>query len=126
MSSYIPIFVEVDSRRLNIVAGVIRRDVSSWRILSDSGHEPIGLKSVQSITDTKPRIRVNFEKRFNKVISFSVTPDEAYAPLFRIGASVSFDYTDLYVYDNSGMLVNPLDPRLLIPYSNFWVQGFFY
>ena len=125
MSFYIPI-LDKESKGLNIIAGVIRRNISSWYILSDFGHESVGLRSIHSFIDNKPRLRLMFEKKFDKVISFSVTPDEAYAPLFRIGASVSYDCADLYIYNNTGSLVNPLDPSLLVPYSNFWVQGFFY
>lgn len=113
---------------LATVAGTIRRTSSTtWQILSDTDHEPIGVSSVE-ILSSPWRLRLHYDFTATKVHTIAVTPDETFAAYwggFRVGASVGLAYMDIYTYENATGNV-PVNPGLWSAAgANLWVYGLF-
>lgn len=96
---------------------------TTWTVLNDAGHKPVGISSVQLFAD---RVRVHHTFTANKVRSFQATSDEAFASAdVRVGASVGLTYTDIYFYMPS-YGSTPVPPSLLSKAgANVWLTGFF-
>jgi len=80
------------------LGGVIRNTAGTWAFINDAGHVPLNLTS---ISQGSTSIRVNYNKTYTKVVTFSVTPDETYAEIgISAGASVGLGFADIYLYQN--------------------------
>lgn len=102
------------------VMGTIRWTSStSWVALTDAGHQPQGIASVQVLPS---RVRVYYETAVSKVGVCSVTPDEGFAATnVRVGASVGLSYLDVFFYQ--GTSSTPLSPATLSKRgANVWVD----
>ena len=107
-------------KNYSITGGVIRNTSDSWFLINNSGHEPINISSVET-TDISVILHY---KKFNKVVSFNVTPDETMASEgYTMGASVGLDKTIISIYDSGKKLVNPKTYRNKD--GNIWVNGIF-
>ncbi|MCC7029883.1 MAG: hypothetical protein IT257_06220 [Chitinophagaceae bacterium] len=107
-------------RSISILAGVIRRNSNNkWELLSDPGHHSIGLKAnISEPTDSS--IQVNFDKKYSRVLTCSVTADETYAQRgFVFGGSCGFDKLIIY-HSKAGAPTKNSD--LSIAGSNIWIQ----
>lgn len=106
-------------RTVSILAGVIRRVSNNWVLVTDAGHQSVGLKA--NITEpTASSIRVNFDKKYAKVITCSVTADETYAKHgFVFGGSCGFDKVIIY-HSRAGVPTKNSD--LNLPGSNIWIH----
>lgn len=110
-------------RKVNILAGTIRRANGKWTLLNDVGHSPIGLNPV--ITEpTMQSIEVKFDKKYSKVLSCSVTADESYtAQGFQFGASCGLDKIIIH-HSRRGIQSN--NSELNISGSNIWISIMMY
>ncbi len=106
-------------RSISILAGVIRRNNNKWELLSDPGHHSIGLKG--NITEPTPSsIQVNFDKKYSRVLTCSITADETYAKKgFVFGGSCGFDKVIIF-HSRAGVETKNSD--LNIQGSNIWIQ----
>lgn len=105
--------------KVSIIAGVIRRmSNNKWEILGDPGHEPIGFSGV--ITEpTNSSIKINFDKKYRKVLTCTVTADETYAKKGIVfGGSCGYDQVTIY-HSKAGVPTTNND--LNIPGSNIWI-----
>ena len=106
------------------ISGTIRWiNSSTWVALDNAGHRPIGIASVQVMSD---RVRVHYDFTAGHVSSVQVTPDEGFASAgVRVGASVGFTYMDIYFY--MGTSSTPVNPTLLSKSgANVWITGTFF
>lgn len=110
-----------------MIGGSYRRiDATTWAAIADSGHEPLNTSTPTIVSSNRLRIPYTFTA--SKVISVSVTVDEAFAGAgsggVRVGASVGLTYLDVYFY--IGTSSTPVDPGALSTAgANIWVQGLF-
>lgn len=79
------------SKKLKILAGVIRNTGNGWEYIDDSGHNPLNLTSVS--VDANGKIEIDYGFTASKVLSLVATPDETFAGLYSIGGSVGLDKT---------------------------------
>lgn len=101
------------------VAGTIRNLGSGWYVLQDRGHTSINITGVD-VDDEK--IILRHEIGANRVISFSVTPDETMVKEgYAVGISGGINYSWIYIYDKSGQLVKPVD--YVNRSGNIWIYG---
>lgn len=112
------------SGSLRYAGGCLRRVSStSWEILSDSGHTSVGLASVSIVSNSFLRLTYDFTA--SKVITASVTMDEAFAGagnVLKVGPSVGLSYMDIYLYYGP-TTTTPTDPGTLsTPNANLWVS----
>lgn len=109
---------------LLFLGGTIRRSSSTtWFVIQDGTHEPVGISSVDCLVD---RVRVHYNFTAGKVVSFHATPDEAFTSVdVRCGASVGLGYADIFFYmPSTGS--TPIQPGLLSKASaNVWLTGWF-
>jgi hypothetical protein len=92
-------------------------------VVNDAGHGSSGIASI-TITSTYINIKYNFVP--TKVVTFIVTPDEAFAKAaIRVGASV--DLSDAFIYCFTGNAgTSPINPATLSAASaNFWIYAVF-
>lgn len=83
------------ARKYRVVAGVIRNMGSGWETIEDVGHRSTGIDSVLTNSD---HIALNHTAiGVSRVLSLSVTTDEALAGTFDVGASVGLDVTRIYM-----------------------------
>lgn len=109
---------------LIMLGGSIRYlNASSWATIDDAGHTPIGIGGVQIVASD--RVRVSYTQEAEKVVTFSVTVDEAFAAAgVRCGASVGLTYADIFFY--MGTSQTPVNPGLLSRAgANVWLHGLF-
>lgn len=85
----------VDGKSVKVVAGAIRNIGSGWTFIENATHGPIGVDSV-SVSGGRIIIKFNFEA--SKVVSFIIVPDETFASLYTVGASVDTDKANVEVY----------------------------
>jgi hypothetical protein len=106
-------------RTVSILAGVMRRLNNKWVLLDDAGHAPIGLKT--DITEPTPHtIEVKFDKKYHKVLTCSITPDETYARNgFIFGGSCLYDRVVIHHSKNG---VQSTNSQLSISGSNIWIS----
>jgi hypothetical protein len=105
------------------LSGTVRRmSATSWVALEDVGHTSRGIADVELRSD---RVRVHHAFTAWKVSSFQATPDDSFtAAGVRVGASVSYGYTDLLFYMGASQV--PVDPSLLSRAgANVWLTGWF-
>lgn len=100
-----------------------RKSLTEWCVLDDAGHAPVGVGRVEIVG--KNRVRVHYDFTAEKVVTFTVTPDEQFAAAnVRCGASVGCAYADIFFY--MGASQTPVDPGLLSRAgANIWVHGLF-
>lgn len=113
-----------DECDIEAVHGTIRWvDASEWEVLNDTGHEPMGISSVELMSD---RVRVHYTFTADKVLSLQATPDEAFASAdVRVGASVAVSHADIYFYSPT-YGSTPINPALLSKSgANVWLSGWF-
>lgn len=84
------------SKKIKIVAGVIRNSGDGWKYINDAGHEPLNLDTVS--VDEYGRIVIGYTFTAKKVLSLVVCPDETFANLYAAGGSVGLSSTDINVY----------------------------
>lgn len=98
-----------------VVAGVIRNynDGAGWVLITDGFHPPIGITSVDSLTDTG-LIRVNYTNlkvgggNAGRTVTLIAQPDETLAKAgFTCGASVSPDFANIQLQQ-----ARPLNDRV--------------
>lgn len=78
----------------DILSGSIRRINDNWAFIIDGNHKPVNLQSVSSSGNNI--VRVNYLKTYTKVVSFLITPDEAYTLNgINVGASVGLSFADI-------------------------------
>jgi len=83
------------SRKLRVVAGVLRNTGTGWDWINNSGHTPVGFGAVSVVGNA---IRVNYTFTANKVVSLVVCPDETFALQgLSCGASVGTTYSDIFL-----------------------------
>ena len=105
------------------VAGTIRwASPTSWIVLDDAGHAPVGLAYVDVLPD---RLRVHYTFTADKINVVHVTPDEAFSAAgVRCGVSVGLSYADVFCYMAGSS--TPVDPALLTKAGgNLWISGTF-
>lgn len=103
-----------------IVSGVIRNKGAGWELIQDAGHETIGITNV---SQDKEKITISYNKT-SKVNSIAVTLDETMTSEgFSTGASVGLEETMIYIYNEDGNLVNPIE--YTSDSGNIWIQGIF-
>ncbi len=100
-----------------------RVSTAKWEALDDNGHAPEGVSAVELIGGTHVRVHYGFTA--DKVVTFTVTPDEQFAAAgVRCGASVGLCYADIYFY--MGTSQTPVNPGLLSRSgANVWIDGRF-
>jgi hypothetical protein len=112
------------AKKYRTVSGVIRWvNATTWEVVNDAGHGSSGIASI-TITSTYINIKYNFVP--TKVVTFIVTPDEAFAKAaIRVGASV--DLSDAFIYCFTGNAgTSPINPATLSAASaNFWIYAVF-
>lgn len=87
------------------VACVLRNTGGGWSILSNSGHEPSNCLSITTFPD---HIQVNYGVTASRVGAINVSPDETFAQQgLRAGASVGLSFSNVYMYDSTGVLLPP-------------------
>lgn len=75
-----------DGRNVCQIAGALRNSGTGWEFISDSGHAPI---NVSSVDGSGIELKVNFRQAGVRVIAGTVTCDESYSRLgLQVGASV--------------------------------------
>lgn len=108
------------NNNFSFVGGVIRNVGDGWNAIKDDGHEPVGIRKVET---TNEAIIIYYSKAF-KVISLNVTPDETMAAEgYTMGASVGLDKTIINVYDKNHNLIDPNE--YTNKQGNIWVNGVF-
>lgn len=106
-------------RTVSILAGVIRRVNNKWVLISDVGHQSVGLKPNIS-EPSSSSIQVNFDKKYAQVLTCSVTADETYSRSgFVFGGSCGFDKVIIY-HSRAGVPTKNTD--LNLPGSNIWIH----
>ncbi len=111
------------SKKISVLAGVIRRVNNKWQLINDQGHAPIGLSGVISEPNSTS-IQVNFDKTYSKVLTCSVTADEAYAQRgFVFGASCGFDKILIW-HSKAGTPTTNTDLNVIG--SNIWIHILMY
>jgi hypothetical protein len=113
------IYVKNQSKIVTI-GGTIRNAGDGWHLLDNNGHNPLNITGV----NTTDEAVVIFYDTYEKVISFSVTPDETMTSEgFTVGASVGFDRAVISIYDKDHQLINPMD--YINGSGNIWISGMF-
>lgn len=126
-SALAPVVSTSPGTGVRFVGGTLRRVSStSWEVLNDAGHAPVGIASVSIVGGDRLRVTYNFTA--SKVVTFSVTPDDAFAGIanvLKMGPSVGLSYTDIYLYLGA-TTTTPVDPGALsTPGANLWISGIF-
>lgn len=118
MSNIIITSNDSTAKKIHILAGVIRKTSAGWELLNNAGHEPVGLNP--TITEpTDNTIQVKFDKKYSKVLTCSITSDEAYAENgFVFGGSVALDKV---IIKHSKAGKPSKNSELKIPNSNIWI-----
>ena len=83
------------------IYGIIRCTNQVWTIIFDAGHTPYKVGNI--VGNGGNTATINFQKTYDKVISFQYNIDEAYAAEpndITIGCSVSFGYATMFFYKN--------------------------
>ncbi len=107
------------ARKISILAGVIRRINGKWSFINDANHESIGFKP-NIIENTNSSIQIMFDKKYSKVLTCSVTADEAYVKNgIQFGASCGLDKVVIF-HSRSGS--NTTNAQLEINSSNIWIH----
>jgi len=102
------------------IGGTIRNVGDGWFLLDNDGHETLNIIKVE----TTDKNIIIYYTEYNKVISFSVTPDETMAGEgYTFGASVGLDNAVINVYDKDHNLINPND--YINGGGNIWINGMF-
>ena len=69
-----------------VVAGVIRNTGSGWDLITTGDHAPM---NVDSVDNTTVQVNINYPSlNATEVVTFLIAPDETYAGLYEVGASV--------------------------------------
>ena len=84
------------SKKIKIIAGVIRNSGNGWEFLDDTGHNPLNLTTIS--VDENGYIVVDYGFTAKKVLSLVVAPDETYAGQYTCGASVGFDKATIRLF----------------------------
>lgn len=109
----------------NVACTLRRINASSWEIVSDAAHCPIGAASVEIVSQSFLRLHYDFTA--TQIHTSHVTLDETFAkydPCVRVGQSVGLNYLDVYLY--RGASQTPIDPGLFSAAgANLWVSGLF-
>lgn len=101
------------------VAAVLRCTGGSWGVIDDAGHAPVGVASVETLSD---RVRVHYAAPL-QILTASSDMDETYNRYgVTAGSSVGTSYTDLFFNHDSGATPRPnLNPSTICyAYSNVW------
>lgn len=86
---------EANDKKYKFVAGVIRNDGGTWKLIDNETHTSI---NIESITQTNEYINVAFTPEFKKVISFIAVSDEDFdLNALCVGASVTPEYANIYI-----------------------------
>lgn len=106
------------------VACVIRYNGSSWEVLSNGGHTPLGCSSIvrYEISPGVYGLRLNYGFTATKVNSLVIGSDEGWAGVYHAGASVGLAFANIYIKDHDGIMV---DPNAIGVGGNFFVLGLF-
>lgn len=81
------------SEEIRYIGGAVRNTAGTWELIDDSGHDPLGLTSVEQIGDYT--LRVHYAESNTKVGTLIATCDKELAPYGILGgASVSANYAD--------------------------------
>lgn len=114
-----------DSKNVKVLAGVIRNSGSGWQFIQDSGHEPLNLSSVS--VNSNGQIVLDYGFTAKKVLSLVVCPDETFAKIYSVGASVGDSQSIINVYTlpkNIGGMVRYTNNQWDISNSNFTAATF--
>jgi hypothetical protein len=105
------------------VACVILRSGASWTILNNAAHAPIGCSSVvrYQISPGVYGLRLTYTFTADKVHALVIGSDEGWAGVYHAGASVGLDFSNIYIRNSSGVMVDPNS----ISGGNFFVMGSF-
>ena len=104
------------------VACAIRNAGSGWGTISDANHNPQNISSVS--VNASGDIVVSYSFTASKVVSLVVTPDETFASLYSVGASVGLSTAVISVY--SLTTGNKVDASTISNANgNFWIYGLF-
>lgn len=114
------LFLKKPDEEYVFIGGVIRNTGNGWVLLDNEGHEPLNIINVET---TNGAIIIYYSD-YDKVITFSVTPDETMAAEgYSMGASVGLNKAIISVFDKDHNLINPNN------YSNssgnIWISGTF-
>ncbi len=100
----------------------VRQATAGWYAITDAGHAPQGIASVQTLAD---RVRVHYSFTPTQITSVQATPDDQFsAAAVRLGVSVGLTYLDVFFY--LGTSQTPVNPALLTrANANVWLTGWF-
>jgi len=111
----------LSSTTLRAVACAIRYTGSAWEFISDANHQPVGVTSISRVAVSGGfALRITYDFTASKVAALLCGPDETFAGVYHVGASVGLTFSDVYIRDGSGTLV---DPNTVTVGGNFWVMG---
>lgn len=108
------------SKKLKIVAGVVRNAGSGWEYINDSYHNPLNLSTVS--VDSSGRLVINYGFTAEKVLSLVVCPDETFANKYLAGGSVGLSNTVINLYrmpQTYGGMVSIGNDVFNLTYSSF-------
>lgn len=89
---------EINTNSIKRIGAIIRPTSSGWVILNDSDHEKL---NVDSISINNNRLVLTYNNNYNKVVSFSITPDETFAKYnITAGASVGLNSSNIDLFIN--------------------------
>lgn len=104
------------------VAGAIRNVGNGWAFINDANHSPQNLSAIS--VNSSGDIVVNYSFTASKVVSLVVTPDETFASLYSVGASVGLSTATISVYSlSTGQKVDA--STISSANGNFWIYGLF-
>lgn len=106
------------------VACVIRHNGTAWEVLSNGGHTPLGCSSIvrYEVSPGVYGLRLSYGFTASKVHSLIIGSDESWAGVYHAGASVGLAFSNIYVKDSDG---NMVDPDAIGTGGNFFVMGLF-
>lgn len=112
------------SDELVFVGGTIRQsesDSSKWCWVSDAGHKVIGFDSSVCGVASGSSIVLKYGRKFKRVGSIVIGPDETLARDFglSVGASVSYEFMIIKGSDNDG----EVDFAQYMANGNIWISG---
>lgn len=86
-------------RKFRMLAGVIRKSSTyGWYFIGDGDGTSHAKLNFTTISATADYIQVNYGFTASKVSTFLIVPDETYAPIYSVGASVGLSSSQIYLY----------------------------